>query len=122
MGPIYGDLIVACFQLSLMNVSFRLHSQIVNQLSQVLIADEALSGIVNNAVISLFSQNQIAGMGDHSQQFRERCIVLLTTVKKPTLLKSVIVDLLSVLSNQMNEMVFLYKYSTFCYVCFHFFF
>ena len=94
-----------------MDVSPRLHIQIVAQLSQVLLIDNSLSQFVNNAVIMLFSQNQIAGLEKCSQQFKERCVMLLTTVKKQMVLKSVIVDLLNVLSSQMNEMMFLYKYN-----------
>ena len=101
----------ACFVLAQMDVSSRLHIQIIAQLSQVLLVDNSLSQFVNDAVMLIFSQNQIAGLEERSQQFKERCVVLLTTVKRQMLLKSVIVDLLNVLSNQMNEMMFLYKYN-----------
>lgn len=67
---------------------------------------------MSSIMVSLFSNNELPGMSERSQEFKRKCVVLLTSLKKPTLLRSVIVDLLSVLSNQLNETVFLYKYNS----------
>ena len=105
-----------------MNVSNRLHSQIISQLSQLFITDAPFGVETNEIVVSLFSNNELPGISERSQEFKIKCILLLTTLKKPTLLRSVIVDLLSVLSNQLNETVFLYKYNSISLVCYHIFF
>ena len=108
----YDEVLKACFELAMFSVSSRLHTLILGQLAQLIIPKEIPADIVNNALIRLFAQDQLVGLNARSQMFKERCVSLLTIVRRPTIVKSILVDLLNVLSNLMNENMFLYKYSS----------
>ena len=113
-----GEVLKACFELALFSVSSRLHTSILGQLAQLIVSEGIPADIVKNALIHLFAQDQLVGLSARSHMFKERCVYLLTVVRKPMLLKSIIVDLLNVQSNLMNETMFLAKYSSILLVCF----
>ena len=76
----------------------------------LLIPEGDMQPVVYQAIRSVFANQDCAGLARVSPSFKEKCATLLTSVRKPTLLKSVVNGMEYVLSGQISEAVFLKKY------------
>ena len=66
--------------------------------------------VAYQAIRSVFANQECAVLTRVSPSFKEKCAALLTSIKKPVLLKSVVNDMEYVLSGQISEAIFIKKY------------
>lgn len=110
---IYPDIVASCFSLASLNLPSRLHGLINGQLVQLLTPSLDLVPVMNNAVQRVFLENRLPVLSRFSEAFKQKCVVLLTSTRKSTTLRSHVNDVVSVLMGDMDEGTFASKYGTF---------
>lgn len=94
-----------------MSVSSRTKVHVVAQLVQLLLpAEPSLQNLLSRALQQVFFASNADLMRRLSEEFRGKCVRLLTAGLKTTAMKSVVVDLVDVMSGRMQEGMFERKY------------
>lgn len=92
-------------------MSSRTKVSVVAQLVQLILpADNSLQNLLPQALHQVFFASNADLMRRLSEEFRGKCVRLLTAGLKTTALKSVLVDLTDVMGGRMQEGMFERKY------------
>ena len=110
VSALYPQILLDCFELAPMNVTSRVRVAIVNQLVQLIAPGEGLQQIVAPALQQVFFASNSPTFCKLSGAFREKCVHLLASGLKNSVLRSVVVDLVNVLVGGVQESVFERKY------------